>query len=175
MRIATKLTGGPVPNVMLTIARHRGIFLPWLWFASRLMPYGKLPAAEAELVILRVAARCGSAYERAHHASLGAAAGLSHEMIEWSAQTPTGDVDLPPAGGKVTPERAALLVRAADELLETRTLTDATFAELAEAHPDERKQLEFCFLVGHYAMLAGLLNVAGTPIEDGAGMHRLRG
>lgn len=175
MRLATKRTGGPVPNVMLTIAKNRGLFLPWLWFASRLMPFGKLPAAESELVILRVAARCGSDYERVHHTSLGAAAGLSQAMIEWSAEAATGDVQLPPAGGKLSPERAALLVRATDELLDTRTLSDATFAELAAAHSDERKQLEFCFLVGQYAMLAGVLNVAGTPIEDGAGMHRLRG
>lgn len=175
MRIASKATGGPVPNVMLTLARHRGMFLPWLWFASRMMPYGRLPAAESELVILRVAARTGSDYERVHHTSLGKAAGLSAAMIEWSAEADVDSPSMPEAGGKVTPERAVLLIRATDELLDTRQLSDETFAQLAAAHPDEREQIEFCFLVGHYAMLAGMLNVAGTPIEAGAGMHRLRG
>src|SRR4051812_26409474 len=75
MRVLSKRTGGPVPNMMLVLAKHRKMFRPWLWFASTLMPYGSLPATDTELVILRVGSRCGSDYERLHHTPLGRAAG----------------------------------------------------------------------------------------------------
>ena len=70
------------PNVFTTLARHRRLFRAWLRFASRLMPGGTLPRVDAELVILRVAHRCGSDYEWQHHARIGRAAGLSAEAVE---------------------------------------------------------------------------------------------
>ena len=47
-------TTGP-PNLFLTLGRHRPLFRGWLRFAGRLMPAGKLPRRETELVIIRVA------------------------------------------------------------------------------------------------------------------------
>ena len=38
-------TGGRPPNVFTTLARNRGLFRRWLWFAGGLMPGGKLPRA----------------------------------------------------------------------------------------------------------------------------------
>ena len=43
------------PNLFATLGRHRGLFRRWLLFAGALMPGGKLPRADTELVILRVA------------------------------------------------------------------------------------------------------------------------
>ena len=48
-------TGGGPPNLFTTLARHRGLFRRWLRFASGLMPGGKLPRRDTELLILRVA------------------------------------------------------------------------------------------------------------------------
>src|SRR5690349_13221718 len=70
-------TGGRPPNVFTTLARHRGLFRRWLLFAGGLMPGGKLPRADTELVILRVAHTCDCAYEWGHHERLGQRAGLS--------------------------------------------------------------------------------------------------
>ena len=53
-RVAGRVTGGPPPNLFLTLGRHPGLFRGWLRFAGRLMPRGKLPRRETELVILRV-------------------------------------------------------------------------------------------------------------------------
>ena len=67
---------GP-PNVFTTLARHRRLFRRWLRFAGALMPGGRLPRADTELVILRVAHNCGCEYEWGHHERLGRRAGLS--------------------------------------------------------------------------------------------------
>lgn len=170
LQLASRRLGGPVPNIMLTLGRHRRLFKPWLLFASRLMPGGTLPAAHSELIILRVGARCGSDYERHHHTSLGRQAGLSQALIDWTARTAGTPA---PAGGGIEPAHAELLVGACDELLDAHTLSDGTWAELSAVYA-EHELIELCMLVGHYAMLAGTLNAAGVQIEPGGDLHQLR-
>lgn len=167
-----RLGGGPVPNVMLTLARHRGAFIPWVFYSSRLMPYGKLPAAHSEFMILRVAARCGSDYERAHHTALGRKAGLSEPIMDWVLE-PVGSAVPAPDGGKLDSARADLLLRATDSLLDEKNLSDDLWAELSAVYRDV-ELIELCLLVGHYAGLAATLNTLRTPIEPGAGMNKLR-
>src|SRR3954449_5366566 len=77
-----RATGGQPPHVFTTLARNRGLFRRWLWFAGGLMPGGKLPRRDTELVILRVAHNTGCDYERLHHEHLGRRAGLSAEEVE---------------------------------------------------------------------------------------------
>ena len=55
------VTRGEAPHVFTTLGRHRRLFRRWLRFAGTLMPGGKLPRADTELVILRVATMCASA------------------------------------------------------------------------------------------------------------------
>ena len=59
----------------MTLGRHRPLFRGWLRFAGRLMPGGKLPRRETEMVILRVAHLRQCAYEFEHHARLARRAG----------------------------------------------------------------------------------------------------
>jgi alkylhydroperoxidase family enzyme len=63
VRLLGLATGGRPPNIFTTLARHHGLFRRWLWFAGALMPGGKLPRIETELVILRVAHNTGCEYE----------------------------------------------------------------------------------------------------------------
>lgn len=161
-------TGGRAPNLFPTLARHRKLFLPWLRFAGRLMPGGLLPRADSELLILRVAHRCGSAYEWSHHEHLGRQAGLSAEEI---ARVRKG------AGAPGWSERQATLLRAADELLDGHTISDATWAALRELGLSDAELIELCMLVGHYAMLAGTLNALGVqpdPAPLGGGSRAFR-
>jgi alkylhydroperoxidase family enzyme len=160
LRLLGAATGGPPPNVFTTIARHRGLFRRWLLFAGALMPGGRLPRADSELVILRVAHNCGSAYESDHHRRLARAAGLGAADVE---RVPDG-----PGAAGWSP-RQALLLRAADELHATRTLSDALWAELRGELADA-ELIELCMLVGHYEMLAMTLNAAAVepdPIPEG--------
>ena len=153
------------PHVFTTLARHRRLFRPWLRFASRLMPGGTLPRADSELVILRVAHRCDCAYEWHHHERIGRAAGLSPGAIDAARGPGEG------AGAELT-ARQALLLRAVDELHDTRTISDETWDELA-AHLDETALIELPMLAGHYEMLAMTLNslrVQPDPAPLGGGI-----
>ena len=82
LAIAGRVTGGPPPHIFSTLARHPKLFVSWLVFAGRLMPRGRLPRAETELVILRVAWNCANRYEWDHHVRIGRRAGLSDADIE---------------------------------------------------------------------------------------------
>jgi alkylhydroperoxidase family enzyme len=141
--------GGGPPNIFTTLGRHRGLFRRWLRFAGALMPGGRLPRPDSELVILRVAHNCGSEYEWRHHERLGALSGLSGEEI---ARVREG------AGAPGWTPRQVLLLRAADELHSpARTISDDLWAALS-AELDERELIELCMLIGHYEMLAMTLN-----------------
>lgn len=147
-RVLGVVAGTGPPNLFTTLARHRRLYRPWLRFAARLMPGGTLPAADTELVILRVAHRRGCAYEWRHHQQLAARAGLDAEKIDRVREGAE-------AGGW-TP-RQALLLAAVDELLDRTSLSDEVWRRLEE-ELSERQRIELPMLVGHYAMLAMTLN-----------------
>ena len=153
-------TGGPPPNVLTTWARHRRLFRRWLRFAGALMPGGRLPRADTELLILRVAHNTGCEYERGHHERLGRQAGLTPDEIERVRQGHAADGWSP---------RRAVLLTAADELHADRRISDETWAELSRLLSDEQL-IELCMLVGHYEMLAMTLNSLGVepdPVAHG--------
>lgn len=147
-RVLGWAAGTEPPNVFTTLARHRGLFRRWLWFAGGLMPGGRLPRAETELVILRVAHASACAYEWEHHVRLGRKAGLGAEEIE----AVRGAIDDHPW----SPRRRAVL-RATDELHADRRIGDAAWSALRE-HLRDVEIIELCFLVGNYEMLAMTLN-----------------
>ncbi len=147
-RVAGRVTGTKPPAVFLTLGRHRRLFWGWLFFAGALMPGGRLPRRETELVILRVATLCGSAYELAQHRRLGRRAGLTTDEIDRVALGP-GD----PSWGP----RDRVLLRVADALHAQGDVSDALWTEL-RVQLDEREAIELVMLVGHYSMLATTLN-----------------
>ncbi len=156
-------TGGRAPNVFTTLARHRGLFRRWLWFAAALMPGGKLPRDESELVILRVAHNTGSDYEWAQHERLGRA-----RRSERTRRSRACARDRTAPGWS---SRRELLLRATDELHAKRHIGDELWAQL-RTELDELRLIELCMLVGHYEMLAMTLNslaVESDPIPDQSG------
>lgn len=151
------------PNLFATLARQRRLFRAWLWFAGALMPGGKLPRADTELVILRVAHNCGCEYEWRHHERLARAAGLTSEQIE-RVRTERGATDWS--------ERQALLLRLVDELLQRREIPDELWEELTR-ELSEPEIVELVMLVAHYQMLATVIETLRIvpdepgPAEDG--------
>jgi alkylhydroperoxidase family enzyme len=165
VRVLALGTGGVPANIFTTLARHRGLFRRWLSFASGLMPGGRLPRADGELLILRTARNCDCGYEWRHHETIGQAAGLSAEQIA-SLREPTPDPVLWPSA------RQRLLIRAADQLHATHTIDDALWADLRATVVSEQELIEICMLVGHYAMLAMTLNalhVQPDPVAAAGG------
>jgi AhpD family alkylhydroperoxidase len=156
-----RATGGRPPNIFTTLARHRGLFRRWLWFAGALMPGGKLPRADSELVILRVAHNTACEYEWGHHERLGRRAGLSAEEI---ARVRSG----PQADG--WSERQRLLLGAADQMHADGRIGEELW-QCLEAELDEVRLIELCMLIGHYEMLAMTLNT--LQVEPEAPRDRL--
>src|SRR5688500_2423825 len=130
--VAGRVAGTAPPNLFLTLARHRGLFRGWLMFAGRLMPRGKLPRRESELVILRVAHLANSTYEFEHHVRLGRKAGLSGQNIE--------DVARPLDEGVWT-ERESAILNAVDRLHADHDLDDDAWGALRR-HLGERDCIE---------------------------------
>jgi alkylhydroperoxidase family enzyme len=140
--------GAGPPHIFTTLARHRRLFRRWLRFAGGLMPGGVLPREDTELVILRAAHNCRSEYEWRHHKRLAGIAGLAPDEIERVREGP---------GASGWSSRQELLLRAADELHNERTLSDPLWSDLRPLYSDP-ELIELCMLVGHYEMLAMTLN-----------------
>jgi alkylhydroperoxidase family enzyme len=145
---AGRVIGSGPPHLFTTLARHRRLFLPWLWFAGMLMPRGRLPRPDTELVILRVAHNCHCEYEWRHHERIAPTVGLGPADVARVRDGP---------GTDGFSERQALLLRAADELHGSRDISDQLWDSLRRSFSDV-ELIELCMLVGHYEMLAMTLN-----------------
>lgn len=153
--IAGRLTGSGPPNIFTTLGRHPRLFRAWLHYSARLMPFGKLPRRDTELVILRVAWRCRCAYEWRQHVPIALRAGLTPEEV-------AGVADDPPAGCFTDRQRALLAV--SDELLARRSLSDATWSAV-RARLEDREAIELCALIGHYQGLASTIGALAIQVE----------
>jgi alkylhydroperoxidase family enzyme len=145
------------PRLFALMGRHRRLFWPWLWFASRLMPYGELDPVVRETLILRTAWICRSRYEWGQHVEIGRRAGVTAELLARIARGPESCAD---------PDERALLA-ACDELVVDHCVGAETWSALSRRF-DERALIEIALVVGHYQMLAGFLNSAGLPLEESA-------
>lgn len=143
-----------VPDVLTVININPRLFWAWLFFASRLMPFGKLPADVREKIILRTGWNCRSRYEWGQHVEIALNAGVSDLEILHISQGPDAFAD--------TREQA--LMRACDEMLQDRLISDATWNTLKESY-SEKLLVEIVMLIGHYEMIAGFLNTAGITLE----------
>lgn len=115
---------------------------------------------EREIVIHRTCARAGADYEWGVHAvAFAPAVGLSDEQI---VATAVGEADDP-----AWSERDALLVRLADELHDSATVSDELWGALAREWSPARL-LELVVLAGWYRLLAGVIDAAGLAPESWA-------
>lgn len=131
-------------HIFSTLARQRGLFRGWLHFAGKMMPGGRLPRHETELVILRVAHLRGCEYELDHHRRIGRRCGIGPEVLERVFAGPAAD-------GWSEAHRS--LLAAVDALVARHDLDDAEWAALSR-HYSEPQRIELCMLVGHYELLA---------------------
>ena len=152
--IAGRVIGGHRPNVFTTLGRQRRLFRAWLMFSAALMPFGRLPRTETELVILHVATLRGCDYELDHHRRIGRKVGLTPEQVEhvgdatWDGWT----------------DRQRVLLDATASLVRDRDLDDATWARVRE-HLDEATAIELLMLCGQYDALATTLMTLRVPLD----------
>lgn len=143
-----------VPAVFVLLARHRRLFWAWLLFAAQMMPFGRLPAGERELLILRTAWLSRCRYEWGQHVQLAGRVGVADADI----------VRVTAGASAFGSARLRAMLEACDELLRDATLAAPTLASL-QTHLEPRDVTELVLLVGHYRMLAGMLNGAALPLD----------
>jgi alkylhydroperoxidase family enzyme len=147
----TAQPGREPARTMAILARQPELLAPFLDWAAALALQGVLSPREHELLALRVASRCKSAFEWTEHAEYARAASMTDDEIALVAE--------PIDRGDWTDAEAALL-RAADELGAGFDVTDATWTVLAH-HYDAAALVEILFVVGQYTMLSMVANAAG--------------
>ena len=155
-RIAGRVSGSGPPNIFTTLGRHPRLFRAWLRYSAHLMPFGQLPRRDTELVILRVAWQCRSAYEWQQHVLIALRVGLTPDEIAGAAESPSGGFT----------QRQRTLLAVSDELLARRALSDATW-NAVRATLGDREAIELFLLVGHYQGLASAIGALGIQVEQG--------
>jgi 4-carboxymuconolactone decarboxylase len=153
----TAPAGGEPPGTVAVLAHVPALLGPFLGWAAALALNGALPKRDHELLALRVAFNCRSAFEWGEHAGYARAAGLTDADLQ-------GVADGAGAAGWSANERALLL--AADELQRDTVISDTTWAALV-GHYDAGCLVEIPFVVGQYAMLSMVAEALGVPVPPG--------
>jgi alkylhydroperoxidase family enzyme len=154
-KLAARRQQVPQAHLFTTLGQHKRLMWSWLPWAGMLLSGGKLPKRDTEMVILRVGHLRNSQYELQHHRRMGRKAGLDDA-------TQARIFEGPHAEG-LTDRQRTLLV-GIDELVATRTLSDATWAELA-GHLDRPQLIEFVTLASQYDALAATLSALRVPLD----------
>jgi 4-carboxymuconolactone decarboxylase len=151
------LLGDRTLNIFATLAHHPKLLKRWLVFGNHVLAKSTVRARERELLILRTGWLCRAPYEWGQHVAIGRAAGVTDEEIARLTEGP----DAPGWS-----DADAALVRAADELHDLSTLTDATYAALS-ARYDTQQMLDIVFTVGQYNLVSMALNTFRVERDDG--------
>jgi 4-carboxymuconolactone decarboxylase len=154
---APRREGARPLNILLTIAHHPHLLGPFLGFAATLAIRGVLCRRDSELLALRAAWNCQSAFEWGHHVVYAKAAGLTDPEI---ARIVVGPSDA------AWSAHDCCLLEAADELHCSQRISDETW-RLLRTQFDEAQLVEIPFVVGNYTMLSMLANSTDVPLEAG--------
>lgn len=155
-RIAGLGMGTSSPNLFATMGRDPRLFRSWLRFMGHLMPGGRLPRRDTELVILRVAHLRRAFYEHQHHERLGRQHGIDAAMVERIHEGPEADGWSP---------RDLAILRAVDGLVADGGLDDPAWDALS-AHLGRSDVIEFVLLVSQYDALATFLGTLRIAPDD---------
>ncbi len=147
-------------NLLGTLALHPELARSYHLMVAHLLYGSTLSPRHRELVILRVAAVRGAAYEWAQHVVLALDVGLSREEIAAVGGEPGSVV----SGVSWSPLEGSLLA-AVGELVETARISDASWRVLAATF-SEQQLMDLVFTVGAYDMLAMAMRTFGVQLDD---------
>jgi alkylhydroperoxidase family enzyme len=143
-------------NVLGTLAIHPALARAFNTFNGHLLFATTLSQRQRELLVLRVAALRGAAYEWAQHAVLASDVGIDSDELE---RIKTGA-----AAVGWSPLDEAML-RAVDELVLDAKISDPTWKTLS-ADLDEQQLMDLVFTVGAYDALAMAFRSFGVQLDD---------
>ncbi|MGZ4194319.1 MAG: carboxymuconolactone decarboxylase family protein [Solirubrobacteraceae bacterium] len=145
-----------------TLAVHGELMSRMRPLGSGILNHGLVAPRDREIVLQRACARAGAEYEWGVHAvAYAEQVGLTSEQLASTA----GGADA--AADPCWSERDALLIRLADELHDSSTVSDELWAQL-ERHHTQPQLLELIVTAGWYRTLAGVINAARVPLEPWA-------
>lgn len=145
-----------IPEVFGVMLRDPGLFRCQMDMGVQLLGKGSISKRERELAILRTGWLCRAPYEWGEHVDIAKRYGVTGEEIE---RVTIGST----APGWNDHDRAIL--KAVEELLDDRMISDATWNELAKSW-DERQLMEFPVLVGQYFTIALQQNSLRIRLAD---------
>ena len=154
----------PKTNAFRMLAHAPAIGASTLRLVLALLTETDLEPRLRELVILRVAQRCDGRYAWVQHASVAAIVGVSDAQI---AVLERGET---PNALFADRERTAFAF--ADEVLDTCSATDDTFAAVREIF-SPTEVLELLLLIGYFRMICGVMNTLHVELEPSFGMKIL--
>jgi 4-carboxymuconolactone decarboxylase len=147
------------------LARHEQLFSRARPLGAGILGSRTLPPRLREVLILRTCALTGAEYEWGVHAvAFGRPLGLSESQLAAIAGDGTDDLTGDDLGWDDA-ERAVL--RLADELHTTSSVSDELFAEL-ERHLNHEQIIELCLAAGWYHAISYVINAARVPLEPWA-------
>ncbi|MEW6207116.1 MAG: carboxymuconolactone decarboxylase family protein [Acidobacteriota bacterium] len=148
---------GRLLNIFTTLAHHPKLFRRWMTFGGQLLFKSTLPPREREMLILRISWLTRGEYEWSHHVLLGKQAGLSDEEIARIREGPMAQ------GWTIFD---AVLLRSVDEMHRNNFISEQTWKILSTRY-DNQQMIDLLFTIGHYHLLAGVLNSLGVQLDDG--------
>jgi AhpD family alkylhydroperoxidase len=156
-KLAARTTRAPEMHLFTTLGQRKSLFWVWSIYGGRLLR-GRLPRVDTELVILRVAHLRSCEYELQHHRRMACKQGLDAQVQ--AAIFACHDV----SDNRFSARQQALL-NATDEIVKDRTITGATWQQLA-THLDRRQLIEFCLLASQYDGLAATISALDIPLDN---------
>lgn len=145
-----------IPDYMLTMVKHPGIFGPHMHMGSALF-HGRIPVRERELAVLRIGWLCRAPYEWGQHVVISQRYGMAKEDIERVTRG---------SSAEGWSEHEAAILRGVEELIADAAISDETWAVLAKSW-DEAQLIEFPMMVGQYVATAYVQNSLRTAPEGG--------
>lgn len=145
----------PLENVFATFVRHPDLFRRFSKLAGHVLFASSLDSRRREIAILRIGWRNGCRYEFAAHQELALQSGLTKDEIRRIAW---------PGVDEQWQDDDALVLRVVDELFERRTITDATWAQLAESF-STHQMMDLVFTVGTYNLVSWSLNSFQVEVD----------
>ena len=166
-KLAARSVGAPEMHLFTTLGQRQALFWAWSIYGGRLLR-GRLPRIDTEVVILRGAHLRSSAYELQHHRRMARQEGLDANMqatiFAWP-EAPDGD-----GPRTILRARQQALLKATDELVKDRSISDGTWRQLA-THLDRRRLIEFCLLATQYDGLAATISALDIPLDNPRTSH----
>ncbi len=142
-------------NLTRMLVQHPDFYRAFIPYLTKLMAESLLPPRDREILILRTLGLCRESYEEHHHLSIGQAVGMSaHEAMAAREGT-----------AAVFGARDQMLIKAAEELVNDRCMSDETWGALAKGFT-ANQMIEVVFLVGSFTMVSMATNSFGMPIDS---------